>query len=120
MEKLKVMVVVGTRPEIIKLSEVIKKCDKYFNMTLVHTGQNYDYNLNEVFFKNLGLRAPDFYLNVVGKNLGETLGNVISKSYDLLSEQKPDEILILGDTNSALCAISAKHTRKMPRKKQLL
>ena len=111
MEKLKVMVVVGTRPEIIKLSEVIKKCDKYFNMTLVHTGQNYDYNLNEVFFKNLGLRAPDFYLNVVGKNLGETLGNVISKSYDLLAEQKPDAILILGDTNSALCAISAKRLK---------
>lgn len=111
MSKLKLMTVIGTRPEIIKLSETIKKCDIYFDQTIVHTGQNYDYNLNEVFFKDLGLRAPDKYLNVVGKNLGETIGNVISKSYDLMCEIKPDALLILGDTNSALCAISAKRLK---------
>lgn len=108
MNKLKLMTIVGTRPEIIRLSEVIKKCDKYFDQILVHTGQNYDYSLNQVFFENLKLREPDYYLNAVGKNLGETIGNIISKSYDLMSEVKPDALLILGDTNSCLSAISAK------------
>lgn len=111
MKKLKVMILMGTRPEIIKLSEVIKKCDKYFNCILVHTGQNYDYELNEVFFKDLGLRKPDYYLGVVGKDLGETMGNVLSKTYDLISQVKPDAFLILGDTNSALGAISAKRCK---------
>ena len=109
--KLKVMTIIGTRPEIIKLSEVIKKCDLYFNHLLVHTGQNYDYTLNEIFFKDLGLRSPDFFLNVVGNNLGKTIGNVISSSFDLMSNEKPDAVLILGDTNSALAAISAKRLK---------
>ena len=108
MSKLKLMTIVGTRPEIIRLSEVIKACDKYFDQILVHTGQNYDYTLNQVFFDDLGLRAPDFYLNAVGENLGQTIGNIISKSYELMSEQNPDALLILGDTNSCLSAISAK------------
>ena len=111
MGKLRLMTFVGTRPEIIKLSEVIKKCDKYFEHTLVHTGQNYAYTLNEVFFKDLELRTPDYYLGVVGENLGETIGNVISKSYNLLSETIPDAVLVLGDTNSALIAISAKRLK---------
>src|SRR5665648_547273 len=100
MSKLKVMTIVGTRPEIIKLSEVIKKCDKYFEHILVHTGQNYDYTLNEIFFEELGLRAPDYYLGVVGDNLGQTMGNVIAKSYEMMVEQKPDALMVLGDTNS--------------------
>lgn len=108
MKKLKLMTIVGTRPEIIRLSETIKKCDKYFDQVLVHTGQNYDYELNQVFFEDLGLRAPDCYLNVVGKDLGETMGNVLAKSYALMSELKPDALLVLGDTNSCLSAISAK------------
>ncbi len=108
MSKLKLMTIVGTRPEIIRLSETIKKCDKYFNHTLVHTGQNYDYELNQVFFEDLKLRAPDFYLDAVGADLGETIGNIISKSYKLMLEQQPDALLILGDTNSCLSAISAK------------
>ena len=108
MAKLKIMTIVGTRPEIIKMSEIIKKCDKYFEHILVHTGQNYDYQLNQVFFDDLGLREPDYYLGVVGNNLGETMGNVISKSYELMSEVKPDGLIILGDTNSCLCVISAK------------
>lgn len=111
MFKLKLMTIIGTRPEIIKLSETIKKCDLYFDQILVHTGQNYDYNLNEIFFKDLGLRKPDFYLDVVGDNLGQTMGNVISKSYDLMKKESPDALLILGDTNSALCAISAKRLK---------
>ena len=111
MGKLKVMTIVGTRPEIIKLSEIIKKCDKYFEHTLVHTGQNYDYTLNEVFFEELELRAPDYYLSVVGDNLGQTMGNVISKSYELMVETKPDALLVLGDTNSCLCVISAKRLK---------
>jgi len=102
------MTIVGTRPEIIRLSAVIKKCDLYFGQTLVHTGQNYDYELNQIFFEDLGLRSPDFYLDSVGKNLGETIGNIIAKSYTLMAEQKPDALLILGDTNSCLSAISAK------------
>ena len=111
MDKLKVMTIVGTRPEIIRLSETIKKMDKYFNHILVHTGQNWDYTLNEVFFEELELRAPDFYLDSVGKNLGETIGNIIAKSYDILIQEKPDALLILGDTNSALSAISAKRLK---------
>ena len=108
MGKLKLMTIVGTRPEIIRLSAVIKKCDLYFDQILVHTGQNYDYTLNQVFFEDLGLREPDFYLNVVGKDLGETMGNVLAKSYKLVVEQKPDAVLVLGDTNSCLSVISAK------------
>lgn len=108
MSKLKLMTIVGTRPEIIRLAATIKKCDTYFDQILVHTGQNYDYELNQVFFDDLGLRAPDFYLNAVGEDLGETIGNIIAKSYKLLAEQKPDALLILGDTNSCLSAISAK------------
>lgn len=108
MSKLKLMTIVGTRPEIIRLSEVIKKCDLYFDQILVHTGQNYDYSLNQVFFEDLGLREPDFYLNVVGSDLGETMGNVLAKSYKLMVEQKPDAVMVLGDTNSCLSVISAK------------
>ena len=108
MKKIKIMIIVGTRPEIIRLSEVIKKCDKYFDLSLVHTGQNYDYNLNGIFFKDLGLRDPDYYLDAVGKDLGETIGNIISKSYKLMLKVKPDAVLVLGDTNSCLSAISAK------------
>lgn len=108
MSKLKLMTIIGTRPEIIRLSEVIKKCDKYFDQILVHTGQNYDYSLNQVFFEDLGLREPDFYLNVVGKDLGETMGNVLAKSYALMVEQQPDAVMVLGDTNSCLSIISAK------------
>jgi UDP-N-acetyl-L-fucosamine synthase len=111
MKKLKVMTLVGTRPEIIKLSEVIKKCDQYFDHVLVHTGQNYAYNLNEIFFEDLGLREPNHYLGVVGSNLGETMGNIIAKSYQLLLDETPDAILVLGDTNSALSAISAKRLK---------
>lgn len=107
-DKLKLMTIVGTRPEIIRLAEVIKKCDKYFDQILVHTGQNYDYELNQIFFDDLQLRQPDFYLNAVGEDLGETIGNIIAKSYKLMTEQKPDALLILGDTNSCLSAISAK------------
>lgn len=110
-DKLKVMIVMGTRPEIIKLSAVIKKCDKYFNLQIVHTGQNYDYELNKVFFEDLQLREPDFYLNVVGANLGQTMGNVIAKSYELFADQKPDAVLVLGDTNSCLCVIAAKRLK---------
>ena len=108
MGKLKLMIIIGTRPEIIRLSEVIKKCKKYFDLTLVHTGQNYDYELNQVFFEDLSLPAPDFYLNVVGKDLGETMGNVIANSYKLMCEVKPDAVLVLGDTNSCLSVIGAK------------
>lgn len=111
MKKLKLMTIVGTRPEIIKLSEIIKKCDKYFEHILVHTGQNYDYTLNQIFFKELGLRAPDYYLGVVGDNLGQTMGNVIAKSYELMTQVKPDALLVLGDTNSCLCVIDAKRLK---------
>ena len=111
MEKLKIMTIVGTRPEIIKMSEIIKKSDRYFDHILVHTGQNYDYTLNQVFFEELGLREPDYYLNVVGENLGETMGNVIAKSYNLMLETKPDGIIVLGDTNSCLSVISAKRLK---------
>lgn len=111
MKKLKVMVIVGTRPEIIRLSEVIKAIDKYFELVLVHTGQNYDYNLNQVFFEEFGLKQPDYYLDSPGKNLGETVGNIISKSYDIINEVMPDCILVLGDTNSCLAAYSAKRLK---------
>ena len=111
MSKLKLMTIVGTRPEIIKLSEIIKKCDQYFEHILVHTGQNYDYLLNEVFFKDLDLRAPDYYLGVVGDNLGQTMGNIIAKSYEIMVTHKPEALLVLGDTNSCLCAISAKRLK---------
>lgn len=111
MKKLKLMTIVGTRPEIIKMSAIIKKSDKYFDHVLVHTGQNYDYNLNEVFFKDLGLREPDYYLGVVGNNIGETMGNVISKAYNLMVEVKPDAVIVLGDTNSCLSIIAAKRLK---------
>lgn len=111
MGKLKLMTIVGTRPEIIKMSAIIKKCDQYFDHILVHTGQNYDYTLNEVFFKDLGLRAPDHYLNVVGKNLGQTMGNVIAKSYELMQRISPDAVIVLGDTNSCLSVIAAKRLK---------
>ena len=111
MKKLKLMTIVGTRPEIIKMSEIIKKCDQYFEHILVHTGQNYDYKLNEIFFKELGLRAPNYYLNVVGDNLGQTMGNVLSKSYELMEKIKPDALIVLGDTNSCLSVISAKRLK---------
>ena len=108
MSKLKLMIIVGTRPEIIRLSEVIKKCDTYFKTILVHTGQNYDYELNGIFFKDLGLREPDYYLDAVGDDLGATMGNIIDKSYKLMVEVKPDAVLVLGDTNSCLSVIGAK------------
>lgn len=111
MKKLKLMTIVGTRPEIIRLSEIIKKADKYFEQILVHTGQNYDYELNKIFFDEFGLREPDFYLGVVGGSLGQTMGNVIASSYDLIAKEKPDSVLILGDTNSCLSAISAKRLK---------
>lgn len=106
--KLKLMIIVGTRPEVIRLSEVINKCRLYFDTLLVHTGQNYDYTLNGIFFKDLAVEDPDIYLNAVGKNLGETIGNIISKSYDAMIELMPDALLVLGDTNSCLSVISAK------------
>lgn len=111
MKKLKLMTIVGTRPEIIKMSAIMKKCDQYFDHVIVHTGQNYDYELNEVFFKELGLREPDYYLGVVGSDLGETMGNVIEKSYKLIDELKPDALIVLGDTNSCLSVISAKRLK---------
>ncbi|MBQ8605643.1 MAG: UDP-N-acetylglucosamine 2-epimerase (non-hydrolyzing) [Clostridia bacterium] len=106
--KLKLLIIVGTRPEIIRLAEVIKKCRKYFDTILAHTGQNYDYNLNGVFFKDLELEDPDVYMNAVGDTLGQTMGNIIAKSYDLMVEIKPDAVLVLGDTNSCLSVIGAK------------
>lgn len=111
MKKLKLMTILGTRPEIIKMSEIIKKSDVYFDHIIVHTGQNYDYTLNEVFFKDLGLRTPDYYLSVVGGNLGQTMGNIIAKSYEIMIEVKPDAIIVLGDTNSCLSVISAKRLK---------
>ena len=106
--KLKLLIIVGTRPEIIRLSAVIKKCRQYFDCILAHTGQNYDYNLNGVFFKDLGIADPDVYLDAVGKDLGETMGNIIAKSYGLMADIKPDAVLVLGDTNSCLSVIGAK------------
>ncbi|WP_101694219.1 non-hydrolyzing UDP-N-acetylglucosamine 2-epimerase [Dorea phocaeensis] len=106
--KLKLLIIVGTRPEIIRLAAVIKKCRKYFDTVLAHTGQNYDYNLNGVFFKDLELDDPEVYLNAVGNDLGETMGNIIAESYKLMAEIKPDAVLVLGDTNSCLSVIGAK------------
>ena len=106
--KLKLLIIVGTRPEIIRLAAVIKKCRKYFDTILAHTGQNYDYTLNGVFFHDLELDDPDVYLDAVGADLGETMGNIIAKSYQLMAELKPDAVLVLGDTNSCLSVIGAK------------
>ena len=106
--KLKLLIIVGTRPEIIRLAEVIKKCRTYFDCLLAHTGQNYDYNLNGVFFRDLQLEDPDVYMNAVGVDLGETMGNIIAKSYQLMVEVRPDAVLVLGDTNSCLSVIGAK------------
>ncbi len=106
--KLKLLIIVGTRPEIIRLSAVINKCRQYFDCLLAHTGQNYDYNLNGVFFKDLELADPDVYMDAVGKDLGETMGNIIAKSYQLMVEVNPDAVLVLGDTNSCLSVIGAK------------
>ncbi|CEO09860.1 UDP-N-acetylglucosamine 2-epimerase [[Clostridium] sordellii] len=111
MKKLKVMTIVGTRPEIIRLAETIKKCDEYFDHILVHTGQNWDYELNDVFFKELELRKPDYFLGVVGNHLGETMGNIIASSYEILVKEQPEALLILGDTNSCLAAIAAKRLK---------
>ena len=111
MNKLKLVTILGTRPEIIRLSEIIKLADKNFDHILVHTGQNYDYNLNDIFFENFGIRKPDYFLGVSGDNLGHTIGNIIAKSYDLLRHIKPDALLVLGDTNSVLCTISAKRLK---------
>ena len=111
MSKLKLMTILGTRPEIIRLAPTLRCADRYFDHILVHTGQNYDYTLNQVFFENFGLREPDYYLDCAGKDLGETMGNIIAKSYEVLVKEKPDALLILGDTNSALSAISAKRLK---------
>ena len=110
-QRLKLMTIIGTRPEIIRLSSVIKCADKYLNHVIVHTGQNWDYTLNQIFFEDLELRAPDFYLNAAGAHLGETIGNIIARSYEVMRKEKPDAVLILGDTNSALSAISAKRLK---------
>ena len=106
--RLKLLIIVGTRPEIIRLAAVIKKCRQYFDTILAHTGQNYDYNLNGVFFKDLQIADPDVYMEAVGKDLGETMGNIIAKSYQLMVEVQPDAVLVLGDTNSCLSVIGAK------------
>jgi len=111
MTKIKLATILGTRPEIIRLAECIKMCDKYFEHILIHTGQNYDYELNEIFFEDLDLRKPNFFLNVAGNHLGETIGNVISKSYEILASEKPDALLVLGDTNSVLSTIAAKRLK---------
>ena len=104
--KLKLLIIVGTRPEIIRLAAVINKCRKYFDTLLAHTGQNYDYNLNGVFFKDLQIEDPDVYMEAVGKDLGETMGNIIAKSYQMMVEVQPDAVLVLGDTNSCLSVIA--------------
>jgi UDP-N-acetylglucosamine 2-epimerase (non-hydrolysing) len=111
MGKLKVMTILGTRPEIIRLSSCIRACDKYFDHVLVHTGQNWDYALNQVFFDELGLRAPDHRLSCAGENLGETMGNIIAETYRVMTIEQPDAVLLLGDTNSTLSAISAKRLK---------
>ena len=111
MKKLKLVTIIGTRPEIIRLSLIIKKCDKFFDHTLIHTGQNYDYELNEIFFKELEIRKPDYFFEVASQNLGDTLGNIISKSYEILSKIKPDALLVLGDTNSSLSVLPAKRLK---------
>ncbi|WP_419030079.1 UDP-N-acetyl glucosamine 2-epimerase [Collinsella stercoris] len=106
--RLRLLIIVGTRPEVIRLSEVIKKCRRHFDCLLAHTGQNYDYTLNGIFFRDLSLDDPDVYLDAVGDGLGETMGNIIARSYDLMREVEPEALLVLGDTNSCLSAISAK------------
>lgn len=110
-KKLKLATILGTRPEIIRLAECIKKSDIYFDHILIHTGQNYDYELNEIFFEDLGLRKPDYFLNVAGEHLGETIGNVIAKSFEVLSQEMPDALLVLGDTNSVLSTIATKRLK---------
>ncbi len=110
-EKLKLMTILGTRPEIIRLSAVIRCADRYFDHILVHTGQNWDKRLNDIFFEELQLRKPDYYLNAVGAHLGETMGNIIARSYEVIQKERPDAVLVLGDTNSALSAISAKRLK---------
>lgn len=111
LKKLKLMTIAGTRPEIIRLSETVKKADVYFDHMFVHTGQNYDYHLDGIFYADLKLRKPDYYLNVVGDNLGQTMGNIIAKSYEIMAKLRPDALLVLGDTNSALSAIAAKRLK---------
>lgn len=111
MTKIKLATILGTRPEVIRLAECIKLSDEYFEHILIHTGQNYDYELNEIFFEDLGIRKPDIFLSVAGNNLGETIGNIISKSYEILTFEKPDALLVLGDTNSVLSTISAKRLK---------
>jgi UDP-N-acetylglucosamine 2-epimerase (non-hydrolysing) len=111
MKKIKLVTVLGTRPEIIRLAEIIKSADKNFDHILVHTGQNYDYTLNEIFFHELGLRKPDYFLGVAGDHLGETIGNVISKTFEVFVKENPDALLVLGDTNSVLCTIAAKRLK---------
>jgi UDP-N-acetylglucosamine 2-epimerase len=111
MGRLKVMTIVGTRPEIIKLSSTIRKFDTYFDHVLVHTGQNYDYTLNEVFFRDLGLRAPDYFLEVVGDHVGRTMGNIVAGAYDVMRETSPDAVVVLGDTNSCLSVLAAKRLK---------
>lgn len=111
MRKLKVMTILGTRPEIIRLSETIKACQRYFDHVLVHTGQNYDPRLNDIFFEELGLKQPDYYLECAGNNLGESMGNILARTYDVMVKEKPDAVLVLGDTNSALSAICAKRLK---------
>ncbi|MBQ4341527.1 MAG: UDP-N-acetylglucosamine 2-epimerase (non-hydrolyzing) [Clostridia bacterium] len=111
MERIRLMTLFGTRPEIIRLSEIMKKCDRYFDQITVHTGQNWDYKLNRVFFEEFGLREPDHYLGVAGDSLGQTIGNVIAKSYDLMAKVRPDALLVLGDTNSCLAVIGAKRLK---------
>ena len=111
MSKLKLATILGTRPEVIRLSEIIKLADKVFNHCLIHTGQNYDHKLNKIFFDDLEIRKPDYFLNVVGNDLGETIGNIISKSYKVLIKENPDALLVLGDTNSVLCTIAAKRLK---------
>src|SRR3990167_3856316 len=113
MHRLKVMTIVGTRPELIKLSRVIAELEKYTEHVLVHTGQNFDYTLKDVFFDELGIKQPDYYLDSVGETTAETIGNVIAKSDVVLEKEKPDAILVYGDTNSCLCVISAKR-RQIP------
>ena len=111
--KLKILTIVGTRPELIKMSRIIDEFEKHSNHILVHSGQNYDYELNEIFFKDLGLRKPDYFLNAVGKNVAESIGQIISKSDDVFQKENPDAVVIYGDTNSGLSVISAKR-RKIP------
>ena len=111
LQKMKLMTIVGTRPEVIKLSEIIKKCDKYFEHILVHTGQNYDYELNQIFFSDLELRKPDVFLDVSGEDAGQTMGRIIESSFQLIKKEMPDAILVLGDTNSCLSVISAKRLK---------